>query len=243
MLEYILCSAESCSAPLLELSEYYLVWGIFWATYFGASYLFPMDQVKTRPRAQITREKVRNRLILNCAVTATIVPLVAHVPQLLFFSDTWLGTFAKFSMIPLMSEIWFYYTHRLMHSKWFYRWHADHHAFIQSCAIAGLYCSPIEMILVNQLSVSVPFRILGLSLGELIFANMGVALSVLRGHAGLHFRDDLPKWIPRDMVTALDHDIHHHTLKNNYGVFYILDRIHGTYKPELEDSNDKITCK
>ncbi len=225
---------EYFTSTILELSDYYLVLGVFWATYFGASYLFPTDQIKTRPRAKITQEKVRNRLLLNCLATAAIIPVVANIPQLFFFSDTWMGTFARFSLIPLLSEIWFYYMHRLMHTKWFYHWHADHHAFIQSCAIAGLYCSPVEMILVNQFSVAIPFRILGLSFHELIFANIMVALSVLRGHAGLHFRDDIPPYIPRYMVTALDHDIHHHTMINNFGVFYILDRVHGTYKDSLD---------
>lgn len=218
---------------MVSIPELYYGWTVFWVTYFVASIFFPTDQTIIRPRSNVTKSNVITRLIINCMATGAIVPLIACIPQLFILPNTWLGTLLRFMIFPLISEIWFYYMHRLMHHKYFYKWHSDHHAFIQSYALAGLYCSTIEMILVNQLSVAIPFQILGLSIEEIIFANIIVALNVLRGHAGLYFRTDLPKWIPIYVISGLDHDIHHHTLTSNYGVLYLLDRAHGTYRAEL----------
>lgn len=218
---------------MLSFLQLYSAWTVFWVVYFGASIFFPTDQSIIRPISKITNIMVKKRLIINCIATGAIVPLIAYIPQLIFFPDTWIGSLARFSVFPFISEIWFYYMHRLMHHKYFYKWHSDHHAFIQSYALAGLYCSVVEMLLVNQLSVSIPFQILGFSLGEIMFANIIVALNVLRGHAGLYFRTDLPKWMPNFLISALDHDIHHRKLTHNYGILYLLDRIHGTYKATL----------
>lgn len=120
-----------------------------------------------------------------------------------------------------------------MHNKHFYKWHSDHHAFIQSHALAGLYCSVVEMLIVNQMSIAIPYQLLGFSLTEIIIMNIYVEITTLKGHAGLYFRTDLPKWLPKSFVSALDHDIHHRAMTSNFGVLYLLDRIHGTYQPTL----------
>ena len=221
---------------MLDLINSYYVLFVFWSTYFTASLFFPTDQAKTRPSAQITDKKVVKKLFLNCLATMAIVPILRQIPQLLFFSLTWLGYLIKWIMLPFMAETWFYHAHRLMHHKWFYRWHSDHHAFIQSHALAGLYCSVVEMIFVNQLSIAIPYQILGLSMSEMMIFNVYVAISTLRGHAGIYFRKDMPQWMPKFLINALsasDHDIYHRVLTHNFGVMYLFDRIYGTYQAEL----------
>lgn len=218
---------------MLSILQLYCGWFVFWATYFTASVIFPTDQAITRPIAKITKEKVIKRVISNCIASAAIIPLVSYIPQMLFFPPTWYGYLLRWTLLPFIGEVWFYYTHRLMHHRWFYRWHADHHAFVQSHALAGLYCSTVEMLLVNQLAMAIPYQLVGLSLIEIIIANIYVAVTTLKGHAGLYFRDDLPKWMPKSFVSALDHDIHHRVMTCNFGIMYLLDRIHGTYQPAL----------
>lgn len=221
---------------MLSCRELYAALTVFWVTYIGASMLFPDDKSIMRPKSRITRIDVIKRLVVNCFATIAMVPLISYIPQLIFFPDTILWRLVRFVLFPFISEIWFYYIHRLMHTKYFYKWHADHHAFIQSYALAGLYCSVVEMIFVNQLSVAIPYQILGLTMGEMMFGNILVAFSALRGHAGMYFRDDIPMWmsyLSKDMISSLDHDIHHRTMSSNYGVLYLLDRIHGTYKSDL----------
>jgi len=217
---------------MLSILELYCGWTVFWITYFTMSKIFPKDNVIIRPKYNnyISDETVMRRLIINCLASGVIVPIISYIPQVIFLPDTLGGSIIRFALFPLISETWFYYMHRLMHTSYFYKWHADHHAFIRSHALAGLYCSVIEMLIVNQMSIAIPFQILGLSFNQIIFANILVALNVLKAHACLYSRNDIPWFIPRAVVSALDHDTHHYSLTCNYGILYLLDRIHGTYR-------------
>jgi sterol desaturase/sphingolipid hydroxylase (fatty acid hydroxylase superfamily) len=226
---------------MLSIGQLYQGLIVFWTTYFGVSWFFPTDQVISRPNAKITHEKVVNRLTQHCFVTALMIPILSYIPPILAFSSGWTAYLSKFILLPLIAELWFYYMHRLMHHRFFYRWHADHHAFIQPYAFAGLYCSPVEMVLINQMTIALPCQLLGLSLIEIMLFSIVVALNVLKGHAALHLRKDVPKWIPSILTQSWDHDIHHKIMVGNYGVLYLLDRVHGTYietssyyKPDTE---------
>src|SRR5579864_2725157 len=125
---------------MLSIGQLYQGLIVFWTTYFGVSWFFPTDQVISRRSAKITHEKVVNRLAQNCLVTALMIPVLSYIPPILAFSSGWTAYLSKFILLPLIAELWFYYMHRLMHHRFFYRWHADHHAFIQPYAFAGLYC-------------------------------------------------------------------------------------------------------
>src|SRR5436305_904801 len=220
---------------MIDLLYMYFGLVVFWGTYFGGALLFPSDDMITRPSAKITTGKVVKKLIVNCLVTIVILPFIRHISQIFYFPLTWYGYILKYMAMSLMAECWFYYTHRLLHTKYLYYWHADHHAFIRSYALAGLYCSPVEMVFVNLLSVVVPLQISGVLFIEVIIVFALIALNVLKGHAQLHLRKDIPNWIPDWLVSNWDHDLHHKTMTCNYGVLYLLDRIHGTYT-ELPDN-------
>lgn len=217
---------------MIDLLHMYFGLVVFWTTYFVGASFFPSDNVITRPSAQITTDKIMKKLLVNCLVTIVSLPFIQYIPQLFYFSPTWHGFLLKYTIMPLISEFWFYYAHRLMHHRYFYRWHSDHHAFIRSYALAGLYCSPVEMLFVNLLSVVIPLRFAGVSFPEAIVIFTLVALNVLKGHAQLHLRDDIPKWMPDWLISNWDHDLHHTTMVCNFGVLYLLDRLHGTYVEE-----------
>jgi sterol desaturase/sphingolipid hydroxylase (fatty acid hydroxylase superfamily) len=218
---------------MLTVPQLYHGWLVFWASYVSFSFIFPTNCGESRPGSKMTQEKVFKRLLLNYVVTGISVPFISYIPQILSFPHTWVGFLLKFVIFSLMVEIWFYYTHRLMHHKYFYRWHTDHHVFIQPYALAALYCSPIEMIFVNQMSVIIPYQLLGFSFHEILITNIFIVLNLLRGHAGFYFMDNIPEYIPKNLICSLDHDIHHRRLKYNFGILYLLDRLHGTYKGTL----------
>lgn len=205
--------------------ELVIGWSVFWITYFVVGTKFPTHKAQTRPHAQITMNKVLAQLKNNILASMVVLPLVPYIPHL--FS---VPTILKFVLLPLISEVWFYYIHRLMHHRWFYSWHAMHHEFIQPHALAGLYCSVVEMLLVNQLSIAIPFQIMGFTLYELILANILVAINVLKGHSGLAKELGAQPWTK--IFSSTEHDTHHKTLKYNFGILYLLDRVHGTYCDE-----------
>ena len=220
---------------------------VFWSVYLGIGYFMPINNMKVRNNIKITYNKIIIRLFYNMIASGCVVPLIYCIQKIIEYlwysvipreplapvkiiTFLWFNYLIKYLIALIMIEIWFYYSHRLMH-KFFYRLHKDHHAFIRPCALAGLYCSSFEMVFVNQLSVTLPFQLLDFSYNEVLIFSILIALNVLKGHAGLHERDDIPKWIPQIMIQSIDHDTHHNDMISNFGILYLLDRIHGTYKP------------
>lgn len=213
-----------------RLAQLYYGLIAFWGTYLSISPLLPRSEAKTRPIAKINKRKVIINLIRNCAVTSLMVPVISLIPQILWFPTTWYGYITKYTLGLILADIWFYYTHRLLHNKNLYRWHSDHHAFIQPYALAGLYCSWLEMILVNQLTLGLPCQLLGFSQTEVIISSILVSLNVMKGHAGLQLYKKYSSWLPDWLISSKAHDIHHEKMTSNYGVLYLLDWIHGTYR-------------
>ena len=216
---------------MLTIRDLYHGWIVFWSVYLVIGHFMPINNRKTR-NIKITYNGIIIRLFYNMIASGCIVPLIYCIPTIITFPFLWYNYLIKYFIALIMIEIWFYYSHRLMH-KFFYRWHKDHHAFIRPCALTGLYCSSFEMVFVNQLSVALPLQLLNFSSNEVLIFSILIALNVLKGHAGLHERDDIPKWIPQVIIQSIDHDTHHSDMISNFGILYLLDRIHGTYKHPL----------
>jgi methylsterol monooxygenase len=226
---------------MVSLYELYQGWLIFWCSYVCGSLFFPSDKAVSRSAAKITKQKLVKNLFINFMVTGLTIPFISYIPHLIDIpTTTILFCILRYSSLILFAEIWFYYMHRLMHHRYFYRWHKDHHSFIHPHALAGLYCSPVEMILVNQLALSIPFQILGYNYCEMVIFLCLVALNVLKGHSGLEYyltEDNLKNKILLFLFGNRMHDIHHEYLNVNYGLFYILDPLHGTQRLDCHTNN------
>jgi len=219
---------------MLSIYELYHGWLTFWSVYFIGSSLFPSSKSVSRPSACISDKKLITNLATNVVATAFTIPIISFIPPLIDISTNHpLCYIMRYGSLFLISEIWLYYFHRLLHHKYFYRWHKDHHAFIHPHALAGLYCSPVEMIIVNQLSISIPLQILNYSYYEVIVFTALIAINVLKGHSGLRFYLT-PNTLANKIILFLFdnkvHDLHHEFLNVNYGNFYILDYLHDTVK-------------
>ncbi|KAH7638479.1 aldo-keto reductase family 1 member b10-like protein 1 [Dermatophagoides farinae] len=119
-----------------------------------------------------------------------------------------------------LQEITFYYLHRLLHYKFFYRFiHKIHHKWQAPIAISALYCHPFEHFLANLVPVLIgPFLMLShrstISIWLLI-----VHIVTLNDHSGYHF--------PL-MPSPEFHDYHHLMFNQNFGRMGFLDYFHGT---------------
>lgn len=202
--------------------DLFVGWVMFWGTYFIVAPLYPSDVQIARKSSDMTKIKLLKQLVVNVFGTLITIPLFSKIPNIVNTDNT----IIKIILTCIISEVWFYYIHRLAHTKIFYRWHKDHHSFIQPYGLAGLYCSVIEMIFCNQLTTVLPIQLLNFSMTDILIFSCICALNVLKGHGGLQLKGIKPDWL----VSSSDHDTHHHLMKYNYGIFYILDRIHKTYK-------------
>ncbi|KAL3460809.1 fatty acid hydroxylase superfamily-domain-containing protein [Aspergillus heterothallicus] len=119
----------------------------------------------------------------------------------------------------LLREALFYYSHRLLHSRYFYsRIHKQHHRFTAPIALAAQYAHPLEQICANALPISLPPQLLGSHILT-FWIFLGYELvNTATVHSGYDFLDG----------KARMHDAHHERFNLNYGSIGLLDWIHGT---------------
>lgn len=179
------------------------------------------------PRKHLKWDKVRKTLYRNFSVlfvlTLLIPPILDCTPIPSCLSG--LGEFGivgQWFLSSIVLEIWFYYTHRLIHYPSLYRlFHKQHHEFIKPYSWTGLYCSITELIGINLLSVSIGPLIVGMKGWNLMLWTINVAVLTVLGH---HSEFNIP------FISDGKHDIHHLQFKYNYGIFETLDRLHGTFQ-------------
>lgn len=122
-----------------------------------------------------------------------------------------------------VNEILFYYSHRLLHTKYFYKIHKIHHQFTSPNSLTALYCHPFEFLISNLIPFTFGFYVTGIDLYFILLWIIGACLGTQYHHSGFKniftlSIDNNPKF----------HDDHHRYFNYNFGNIEILDKIHGT---------------
>lgn len=133
----------------------------------------------------------------------------------------------KFLFYAVMGDLWFYWSHRLLHIPFFYRHiHSIHHRWTYPMPIRTLYCHPVEHILGNIGALITGPVIWPAGQTALNIWIVGATFNAVLGHSGIDFG-----W---PIVTSKKHDIHHRILTTNYGTTGISDRLFGTRRFETK---------
>jgi lathosterol oxidase len=191
-------------------------------------------------RAQLRREFVYS------AVSLVIFAMTGFLDFLLYrynLSSIYLefdryGIFYFFLSVALMilfHDMYFYWTHRLLHLPgWYEKVHRVHHLSSNPSPFTSLAFHPIESViqaLVLPLMVVIiptnPFAIF-IFLVYMVYKNV-------RGHAGYEFTtadQRQEKWNQLHSY-SIYHNLHHLHGRNNYGLYFtIWDRLMNTFRKE-----------
>jgi Delta7-sterol 5-desaturase len=128
-------------------------------------------------------------------------------------------------------DVWFYWTHRLMHRPWWFKQaHAVHHESRPPTAWAAMSFHPWEA-LTGAIVIPLLVFLIPIHVGALAFVLLIMTLMGITNHMGWEM---FPKFMVNGMlgnwlITATHHQKHHDAYRGNYGLYFrFWDKICGT---------------
>ena len=225
--------------PLLYLvvaSAFYFVFYVWGNNKYKKSKIQP-DHLAP---SQIQRELVYSIVSLTIfAAMGFIVFLLFHKGYSQVYFNIWkygvVYPFLSIALMILFHDMYFYWTHRLMHQPgWYQKVHCVHHLSSNPSPFTSLAFHPVESIiqaavlpLIIIIIPSHPFPI--------FFFLIYMVYKNVRGHAGYEFtttgyRQNKWNWLHS---YSIHHNQHHLHEKDNYGLYFtIWDRLMNTFRKE-----------
>jgi Delta7-sterol 5-desaturase len=130
--------------------------------------------------------------------------------------------FVKFGILILLTDLMFYWVHRLMHHpKIYFSVHEMHHQHIATSVWSSFYFSKSELILNWMFVVMLPLCLFSIHYHTFNLYLIVISLSLVKSHSGINIGE---------IYTSSYHDIHHVKFNLNYGSsLAIWDKLFGTY--------------
>ena len=210
---------------------------------------------KIQPRNP--RQKDYAREIAFSAMTILIAGFVisflhhpAIAPYTTRYKDVatygWAYYFLLFPVLFVVHDTYFYFTHRLMHTKALFRWfHLVHHRSTNPSPWAAYAFHPLEAVVEQGIAVlfyfTIPIHVTHLG----IFFLISIFYNVY-GHLGYELyprnfsRTAVGKWIN----TSVSHNQHHQYFKGNYGLYFLFwDRVFGTLREDYDQRFEEVKTR
>lgn len=231
-----------------SLSDF-LMYGLF----AGILWLFFYVAFRTRFRHRrisshaVSRRQVRREFLCSLrsigvfglvAGGVTFAFLCGWTRIYLRFEDRgWTWFFISIGLMIVVHDTYFYWTHRLMHHRWLYRFvHHTHHLSVSPTPWAAYAFSPWEAFVQAGIGPLLVFTIPAHPVAFTLFMTWQIAFNVL-GHCG--YEIFTPQFFRCGLGVFLNspthHALHHEKFRANFGLYFnVWDRLMGTNHPDYE---------
>lgn len=194
----------------------------------GIKWLKQFKIQKCQPKQKQIRHELRyslSTILIFSVVGLTVFFLFINGYTKLYtnISDRGWGYFilTLFSMI-FIHDAYFYWTHRLLHTRWFFKqFHIVHHRSINPTPLAAYSFHPveafIESIIIFPFVLIVPVPIAAF----LLFTFLVLIMNVL-GHLGFEFFSERAriKGLGKYFTSSTHHNLHHQRNNKNFGYYF-----------------------
>lgn len=144
---------------------------------------------------------------------------------------SWWTAVPLFILCMVLFDTWFYFAHRLLHTRPFYKYHLDHHRSVAPTVWSndsiGLVDTAMSQGFYAVVVFIVPFPPVML-LAHRLFDQINGTF----GHAGFEYFASKTSRYPSPMLCTTYHDQHHAEFKYNFANYFSFwDRVMGTISP------------
>ena len=152
----------------------------------------------------------------------------------------WITGIGMFVVSVVAYDAWFYWGHRIMHTKLLYWHHHLHHRSVAPTVWSNYSDSLLDAFAMQSYYLLAPL-ILPIPPVVLILHRIWDHINGQFGHSGFEYFADRTTRFPSPMVCVTFHDQHHEHFKYNYGNFFsIWDRICGTLHPQYDHTVEEM---
>lgn len=200
-------------------------------------------------RADLGREIIYSVATLGvfAAIASVVLALVVSGHAEIYADPRKYGLAWFFLSIPLLMiwhDTYFYWTHRLLHTRWFMRRvHFVHHRSRHPSPFAAYAFHPVEA-LVNGLVALLALLVVPLNGYVLVAFGVQEMIRAAYSHATV---ETMPRGFPRHwfwgrFVTTTHHHLHHETAHGNYALWFTWwDRWCATERADYLERFDRTT--
>jgi len=155
----------------------------------------------------------------------------------------WIYFFVAFPIMFLMHDTYFYWCHRLMHTRILFKVvHLVHHRSTNPSPWAAYAFHPLEAVIEAGIFAVFLFTIPVHIFHILIFFLLMIIYNVY-GHLGyeLYPKGFHKHWLGKWINTSVSHNQHHQYFRGNYGLYFTFwDRIMHTLRPDYDLQYEKM---
>jgi len=235
-------------APTAGLSDFAALWAAAYAAllalYFGVCGVFhwlnglhPERRIQSRPGKNMIAMEIRTSVAALAAIALYVAGglfIQAKGWALTPLPVTWWSVPLMFVASLVIYDAWFYWGHRLMHSKLLYSFHAHHHRSIVPSPWSNNSDSQVGAFVEQSYFLVAPF-LLPVPAVVLIAHKVYDQVTGIAGHAGHEYFASPTSRRPWPMLCTTFHDQHHGHFTCNYAnTFSWWDRMMGTLHPAYD---------